>query len=80
MIPGFPINIIVNGKGRPLHAQDAISYSDVLFMAGMHRAEGLITVTYRNAAEDKPDGILAPGEHIMVKEGTAFSAQDTSNT
>lgn len=69
----------VNGKETQLHDQDMISYEDVLFMAGMRRTKGLITVTYHNADEAKPDGILAPGgRYIKVKSGTVFNAADTS--
>lgn len=68
----------VNGRERTLHDQDQISYEDVLLMAEL-KNDRLYTVTYHKAVGEKPDGILAPGEHVMVKEGTVFNAHDTSS-
>lgn len=69
----------VNGREKELHHTSHLSYEDVLSMAGL-KNDRLYTVTYHKAAEPKPDGILAPGEYMMVKEGTVINAADTSNT
>ncbi|EQD40797.1 hypothetical protein B1A_16318, partial [mine drainage metagenome] len=37
-------------------------------------------VTYRNGHGEKPEGVLAPGASVKVKEGMIFSVSETGQS
>ena len=80
------MKINVNGVDRDVvfaGPESLASYEDILRLVGPGTVDlstvPLLTMTYAKADQPyKPDGMLAPGESVKVKEGTVFNVADTS--
>jgi len=71
--------IIINGKEKIVNTSE-VCYNDIVMLVDTDRDKSLLfTITYSKAEELKPEGILAPGEVVWVKDGTIFNAYVTDN-
>ena len=74
--------IIVNGRQKVVHKQE-LSFDEVVKLAFENPPTGpnvIITVTYTGAAGPKPDGTLARGGHVKIKDGTVFNVSATDKS
>lgn len=74
--------IIVNGRQKTWPARE-ISFEEVVALAYEDPPFGentLFSVTYRRGQGNKPEGILAPGETVKVKEGMIFDVTATDKS
>jgi len=69
------VEVTINGVEKKVHSLLA-SYEDVVVMAGK---TGNPSVTYHRGFLPKPDGCLAPGETVYLKDGMYFAVQHTGN-
>lgn len=80
---GHEYAIIVDGQKRVV-ASDIVSYVQVVEVAYPGQSgnpQYTFTVTYRNAAGDKRDGMLVSGQTVQVKrEGTVFNVTRTTRS
>lgn len=77
-----PVTIIVNGEAHEV-ANDEISFSEVVALAFPNPPSGpnvIFSVTYRRGHGSKPQGILAEGESIKVKDGMVFDVTVTDKS
>lgn len=77
------ITIIVNGKKKVVTSKE-LTFDQVvdLYYAPDPRPTGdnwTFTVTFRKA-EDKPEGTLAAGQTVKVKDGTIFDVTPTDKS
>jgi Multiubiquitin len=76
------VTIIVNGT---LHEwpKGEITYAEVVALdvpdVAQH-PERTYSVKYKNGQGNKPEGILAPGASVKVKEGMIFSVSETGQS
>jgi len=68
-------NIIVNTEKKLVHST-LVSYEDIVAMAGK---KGHPSVVFHRGPLPKPDGCLAPGEQVYLREGMVFAVQHTGN-
>lgn len=76
------ITIIVNGTQVPVQ-KGKLSFDEVVKLAFETPPYGentLFSVTYRRGDKDKPEGILAPGESVNVKDGMIFDVTATDKS
>lgn len=73
--PAELITLIVNEQARLTHFK-LLKYENVLELAGMQGQS--LTVTYRKANEEEPDGTLSYGQSVLVQDGTIINVADTS--
>ena len=76
------VTIIVNGTPHDW-PKDEISFSDVVRLEVPDfdkHPEITYSVKYRNGHGHKPEGILAPGESVKVKEGMIFNVSETGQS
>ena len=76
------VTIIVNGTQKSV-AKDDLTYDEVVHLAFESPPYGentLFTITYRRGQGNKPEGILAPGETVKVKEGMIFDVTATDKS
>ncbi len=72
------MEIILNGRKQTVGQSD-LSYDEIAKFAG-HPLETSPTVTYRHAGPDgRDEGILAPGENVIVTAETVINCMDTGN-
>lgn len=74
--------IIVNGVPHEW-PKDRISYAEVVTLDVpdyLQHPEITYTVKYKNGHGNKPEGILAPGASVKVKEGMVFSVTSTGQS
>jgi Multiubiquitin len=74
--------IIVNGRQKVVHQQE-LSFEEVVKLAFENPPTGpnvIITVTYTGAAGPTPDGTLAKGGHVKIKDGTVFNVTATDKS
>jgi hypothetical protein len=70
-------HIVVNGQPKTLEDDD-VTYDGAIVLAwGSIEPNYRYTVTYRNAAAPKRDGIMRPGDTVEVKNGTIFDVHRT---
>lgn len=77
------VTIIVEGSPHEWPKDEPISYAQVVTLEVPDYAqhpEITYSVTYRNGHGDKPEGILAPGASVKVKEGMIFSVSETGQS
>lgn len=75
-------NIVVNGRAKVWHS-DQISFDQIVTLAYPVPPYGentLFSVTYRKGHGHKPEGILAAGETVRVKEGMIFDVTATDKS
>jgi hypothetical protein len=71
--------IIVNGK-QSIIRDDEISYDFLINIAFPESLEKIYSVTYRNATEYNPDGIMLPNQIIKIRDGAIFNIAFTGNS
>lgn len=76
------VTIVVNGTEHAVEKDD-ITYTQVVkFFAPDYSETSGITysVKYKRGHGDKPEGTLAPGASVKVKEGMVFSVSETGQS
>lgn len=75
-------NIILNGKDR-VYNQEKISYAQVIALAFSNMKSQdrprIASITFKDANQEKMEGILSPKGSVKIKEGTKFTCHVTSN-
>lgn len=74
--------IIVNGAEHSW-SEDTISHAQVVTLDVPdyeQHPEVVYSVKYTRGHGNKPEGILAPGASVKVKDGMVFSVQDTGQS
>ncbi|BCG97224.1 MULTISPECIES: multiubiquitin domain-containing protein [unclassified Mesorhizobium] len=86
-VSGFNKRILQNADpaGSPYEVpkKDTISYAEVMTLAYPdypQHPEITYSVTYTRGDGHKPEGILAPGGSVKVKEGMVFSVNRTGQS
>ena len=76
------VTIIVEGTPHEW-PKDEISYAEVVTLEVPDYAqhpEITYSVKYKRGHGDKPEGVLAPGDSVKVKEGMIFSVSETGQS
>jgi hypothetical protein len=76
------ITIVVNGTQKTV-PKDDLTFDEIVklaFEAPPYGENTLFSVTYRRGHGNKPEGILAPGESVKVKEGMIFDVTATDKS
>lgn len=76
------VTIIVNGTPEKVEKEE-ISYSEIVTIAYPDfpsHPERNYSVTYERGHGNKPEGILAPGASVKVKEGMIFKIKHTGQS
>ncbi|MDE2591014.1 MAG: multiubiquitin domain-containing protein [Patescibacteria group bacterium] len=69
--------IIVNAQKRPWN-EDKISYSQVVELAFPgHNPKDMFTVQYSKGPKDNPQGTLAQGQSVEIKNEMIFNVTQT---
>ncbi|MER9177765.1 multiubiquitin domain-containing protein [Mesorhizobium sp. M0955] len=77
------VTIIVDGTPYEVPKKDDITYAEVVTLAYPdypQHTEITYSVTYTRGDGHKPEGILAPGGSVKVKEGMVFSVNRTGQS
>jgi len=77
------VTIVVNGEDQEWPKDKDISYTDVVLFAfpdSKNHPEMTFSVKFTRGHGDKPEGILAPGQSVKVKEGMNFRVRDTGQS
>jgi hypothetical protein len=77
------VTIVVDGTPHEVPKKERITYAEVVTLAYPdfpQHPEITYSVTYTRGYGDKPEGILAPGGSVKVKEGMAFSVNRTGQS
>ena len=75
--------IFVNGTQEEWPKNSNITYAQVVTFAFpdySQHPEITYSVKYKNGHGEKPEGILAPGGSVKVKEGMSFSVSKTGQS
>lgn len=76
------ITIIVNGTQKTVEKGE-LTFDEIVNLAFDEPPYGentLFSVTYRRGQGNKPEGILAPGESVKVKDGMIFDVTATDKS
>ena len=76
------VTIIVEGSPHEW-PKDVITYTELVTLEVPNYAqhpEITYSVKYKNGHGKKPEGILAPGATVKVKEGMVFSVSETGQS
>lgn len=76
------ITIVVNGTQKTVQKDD-FTFDEIVNLAYDNPPYGentLFSVTYRRGHGNKPEGILAPGESVKVKDGMIFDVTATDKS
>ncbi len=76
------VTIIVEGTQHPW-PKDEITFAQIVTLEVPDYAqhpEITYSVKYKNGHGNKPEGILAPGGTVKVKDGMIFSVSDTGQS
>lgn len=76
------VTIIVEGKPHEWPKEE-ISYAEVVTLEVPNYAqhpEITYSVKYKRGQGNKPEGVLAPGATVKVKEGMVFSVSETGQS
>jgi hypothetical protein len=76
------VTIVVNGRQKTVQKEDN-SIAEVVHLAFENPPYGentLFTITYRRGHGNKPEGILAEGESVKVKDGMIFDVTATDKS
>jgi hypothetical protein len=74
--------IIVNTRQKVVHREE-LSYEEIVKLAFENTPTGpnvIISVSYTDAVGPKPDGTLAKGGHVRIKDGTVFNVTATDKS
>ncbi|CAN5401173.1 hypothetical protein BH09PAT4_BH09PAT4_00800 [soil metagenome] len=77
------VTIIVEGTPHEVPKNEDISYAAVVTLEVPdypQHTDITYAVTYRNGHRDKPEGVLAPGGTVKVKEGMIFNVSETGQS
>jgi hypothetical protein len=77
------LTIVVDGTPHPVPKKEDITYPEVVTLAYpdyLNHPEITYSVTYTRGNGDKPEGILAPGGSVKVKEGMSFRVNRTGQS
>ena len=77
------VTIVVNGTDHEWPKDKEISYTDVVTFAfpdSQQHPEITYSVKYTRGQGDKPEGILAPGASVKVKDGMNFRVTETGQS
>src|SRR5712671_3852937 len=77
------VTIVVDGTPFEVPKKEMITYAEVVTLAYPdypQHPEITYSVTYTRGNGDKPEGILAPGGSVKVKEGMSFSVNRTGQS
>lgn len=80
--PKKTMTIVVNGRERTVE-EDQLTFAAVAALAFDPVPTGqniLITITYRRGHGNKPEGSLADGDTVKVKEGMIFNVSVTDKS
>jgi hypothetical protein len=72
----------VNGQPKTV-TERRLSFSELVSLAFDDPPSGpniVFTITYRRGRGNKPEGILATGEEVKVKEGMIFNVTATDKS
>ena len=81
--PKQTVTIIVEGTPHEVPRNEEISYAQVVTLEVPdypEHPEITYAVTYRNGHGDKPEGVLAPGASVKVKDGMIFNVSETGQS
>jgi hypothetical protein len=76
------VTIVVNGTADEWPKEE-ITYAEVVTLDVPdypQHTEITYSVKYKRGHGEKPEGILAPGESVKVKEGMSFSVSPTGQS
>lgn len=74
--------VVVNGVQKEVTTKE-LTFDQVVDLAFNPRPTGqyiVFTVTYRRGHGEKPEGTLAPGESVKVKDGMIFNVTATDKS
>jgi len=77
------VTIVVDGTPHEVPKKEHITYVEVVTLAYPdypQHPEITYSVTYTRGHGDKPEGILAPGGSVKVREGMAFCVDRTGQS
>lgn len=77
------VTIIIDGTAHEVPKKDHISYAEIVTLADPQypqHPDVNYTVTYERGHGNSPDGILAPGGSVKVKEGMVFHVDRTGQS
>jgi hypothetical protein len=77
------VQIIVEGTPHQVPKNDEITYAEVVTLEVPNysqHSEITYAVTYRRGHGSKPEGVLAPGGSVKIKEGMIFSVSETGQS
>ena len=77
------VTIVVDGTPHKVPKKEHITYAEVVTLAYPdypQHPEITYSVTYTRGHNGKPEGILAPGGSVKVKEGMAFRVDRTGQS
>lgn len=77
------VTIVVEGAPHEWPKNEDISHAQVVTLEVPdypQHTEITYAVTYRNGHGEKPEGILAQGASVKVKEGIIFSVSETGQS
>jgi hypothetical protein len=77
------VTIVVDGTPHEVPKKEIITYAEVVTLAYPdypQHPEITYSVTYTRGHSGSPEGILAPGGSIKVKEGMSFSVNRTGQS
>lgn len=76
------ITIIVNGTPKSVYKEN-FTFDEIVKLAFETPPYGentLFSVTYRKGHGNKPEGMLAPGESVKLKDGMIFDVTATDKS
>lgn len=75
------LTIVVNGREKNVSDRD-LSFDEVVALAeGLPTGPNIVyTITYRRGNGEKPEGTLAEGGSVKVKEGMIFNVRATDKS
>lgn len=77
------VTIVVDGTPHEIPKNDTLTYAEVVTLADPtypQHPETTYSVTFTRGHGDKPEGILAPGGNVRVKEGMSFRVNRTGQS
>src|SRR5665811_1590135 len=77
------VTIVVDGTPHEVPKKEDITYAEVVTLAYPdypQHPEITYSVTYTRGQGNKPEGVLAPGGSVKVKEGMSFRVDRTGQS
>ena len=77
------VTIIVNGEEKQVEKKEELSFDELVDLAFDPRPTGdmiVFTITYRRGEGNKPEGTLAEGGSVKVKDGMIFNVTATDKS